>query len=131
MGEQRLDHALAVVGALERGGSEVDALEEEVAQRVCRLERRAVEHDSRAAVVRQLELRRVPRGLDAARDQPVEAQRVAVAERAAHLVGEVGLADQACADRVVDIVIEVRDRVGQLDDLALERVRRAPGLRSH
>ena len=49
------------------------------------------------------------------------------AERAPHLVGEVGLADQAGADGVFDVVVEVGDRVGELHDLALERARGPPG----
>ena len=61
-------------------------------------------------------------------DDRIDAPAVAVAERADAVRRQVRLRDDAGADGVVDIVVEVGDAVRHGDDLALERGRRAAAL---
>ena len=68
--------------------------------------------------------------LDEIVDERVDPARAGVAEDLDRSGGQVGGRDHAGAQRVVDVVVDVRDPVHQPHDLALERrrLRRAPGV---
>ena len=70
------------------------------------------------------------RVLDEIVDERVDAVRAGVAEHGDRVARQVGLAQDARADRVVDVVVDVGDAVDDPDDAALQRPRRlgAPGV---
>src|SRR5690349_10673147 len=91
----------------------VDAREHEAAQREHRL----------ADLVALDDVARVGGRLDEVVHERVDPAGAGVAERCDLLLRQVGHAEDAGADRVVDVVVDVRDAVDDADDLALERLR--------
>ena len=97
----------------------VDALEQERAQREHRLGDRLALADVAGDV----------RGLDEVVHDRVDARRARRAEHRDRRLGQLGGVEHAGAQRVVDVVVDVRDAVDELDDAALERLRRdRPGV---
>src|SRR5207245_3598969 len=117
--EQPLDDGgyLRVLGA--HGGTEVDALEHELTQRGHRGPRVGSLHD----VAREL------RVLDHVVHERVYARGAVAPEHGDGLGGKLLLAQQAGADRVVDVVIDVGDAVDDAHDAPLERRGRARAAR--
>ena len=61
------------------------------------------------------------RGLDEVVHEPVDALGAARAEHLDLVARQVALGEDPVADRVVDVVVDVRDAVDDADDLPLER----------
>ena len=64
-----------------------------------------------------------PRLVDDVADERVDALRMPRAERSTNRCGQVVVAEEAGADGVGDVVVEVGDGVGEARDLAFERRR--------
>src|SRR5581483_6290832 len=90
------------------------------------LEHEAAQREHRAAdflALRDVALSR--RGLDQIVDERVDPVRTGVAEHVDLRARQVAFLEDAVADRVVDVVIDVRNAIDDADDLALERLRLA------
>ncbi len=111
--EDRMDRRAGpcVLGA--RVGAEIDAVEHERAER---------EHRG-ADLLALDDVALAGRALDQVVDEPVDALRACRAQDLDLLVREVGLGEDAVADRVVDVVVDVGDAIDDADDLSLERLR--------
>src|SRR4051812_48541743 len=92
--------------------AEVDTIEHEGAKREHRL----------TDVVALADVAPFLRRLDEIVDEPVDALGACRAEQLDLGVRKVGLGEDAVPDRVVDVVVDVRDTVDDADNLALERL---------
>ncbi len=94
-----------------RGG--VDGLEQERAQLV---------HGG-PDVVAQADVALVHRGLDHIDDERLDTARVIAPEQGMRTLRKLRFLENACPDRVVDIMVHVGDAIGDGDDAAFERLR--------
>ena len=117
--EQAAHDEPGAIGLRAQRALPVDALEQERAQR---------EHGlgDRLALA---DVARDVRGLDQVVDDRVDARRARRAEHRHGRLRQLGGVQHAGAQRVVDVVVDVRHAVDELDDAALERLRRdRPGV---
>ena len=128
MAVQQVDHLahFLVVGLGAR--VEVDVLVHKLAQRVGG--RQGVRtHGQQRRVGRRARAAGPPVIVDQVAHHGVNAQGVRVAQHRHRIGGQVARLQQPGAHGVVDVVVDVGDRVGDLDDLPFQRARHAPGRR--